>query len=83
MRIPLLLRASARLGPIPAIDAMGVLRLIAFMESAMDAPLAIANIQSETPGESKILNPSPTFFRGRGRGARLSLRGCATIVPRG
>jgi hypothetical protein len=42
------------LGPIPFIDATGVLRVIAPIESAMDEPAAIANIQSEISSESKI-----------------------------
>jgi len=43
VRMPLLLRASARLGPIPAIAEMGVFKLIACMEFATDAPATIAN----------------------------------------
>ena len=39
--MPLLLRASARLGPIPAIAAMGDFRVSGFIESATDAPATI------------------------------------------
>ena len=53
MRMPLLLRASARLGPIPAIAAIGVLSPIAFMDSALELPSPTAHIQSEISDESK------------------------------
>jgi hypothetical protein len=41
--IPLALRASAGLVPIPAIATMGVFRVSGFMDSATDEPATIAN----------------------------------------
>jgi hypothetical protein len=55
--MPLLLRASARLGPIPTIAATGVLSPICLKELAIELPSPTAHIQSEICGESKILNP--------------------------